>query len=439
MRVKSFLAWPSLVVALSVPCLMDCAAAKEATAAASGCDELNGGADAVAKLDIDVKLKAFVSATADLQTVATTIKADVKGACAGFATDLGVTDTWTALGDTDDAISNAMKTGACDQVSAKIDAILKANAMATATLTVSGGQCTVDADFQASCEGSCQADVMCKEGDVTVRCDPAQLTGQCSGTCNAMAVCEGSAMVQADCTGSCEADCTGACSGQVTGTVMGGCTGMCEGKCDGTATPAGGMANCAGTCEGKCTMPAATAMCTGKCEASCKGKCSGNCKVDATAMVNCGANVNCKGGCSVMYTAPKCETELTPPTCMGDASCQASCKSSGELKATCSPPSAKFVITGTADADLVKLQASVEKNLPAIWLAAQTQGKLAVKAAGNVVATGAAAVSVAGSLGGKAIACAGASVSAAAKASASVNVSVQASASVSTSCSGGTT
>src|SRR5260370_1976641 len=97
MSVKTFLGWPSLVLALSVPCLMDCAAAKEATAAASGCDELNGGAAAVGKLEIDAKLKAFVSATADLQTVATKIKGDVKAACVGFATDLRVMDTCTAL------------------------------------------------------------------------------------------------------------------------------------------------------------------------------------------------------------------------------------------------------------------------------------------------------------------------------------------------------
>ena len=426
------------MLALSLPGLMDCAAAKEAGELAGGCDELNGGVDAVGKLDIDVKLKAFVSATAELQSVAVKIKGEVKAACVAIATDLGATDTWTSLGDSDDAISNTMKTGACDQASVNIDAILKANATVTATLIVSGGQCTVDANFQASCEGSCKADVTCTEPDITVRCDPGQLSGQCSGTCNAMAVCEGSATVQADCQGTCEAECTGTCSGACTGTVTGGCMGTCEGKCDGVATPAGGMANCAGMCEGKCSALSATAMCSGRCEASCKGKCSGNCKLDAMAMVNCGASVSCKGGCSVTYTAPKCEADLKPPMCTGDASCQASCKSSGELRATCTPPTVKLVVTGTS-ADIVKLQTTIEKNLPAIWAAAKADGQLALKAAGNVVATGAAAVSAAGSFGGKAIACAGASVTAAAKASASVNVSVQASVSVSGSASGGTT
>ncbi len=429
MRLKTLWVGPIMVFGLSLPCLMDCS---DAADLASGCDEINGGASAVAQLDIDAKLKAFISATADLKTIADRIKVDVKAACIDMSTKLGATDTWTALGDGDDAISNAMKTGACDQANAKITAILSANSTANATLIVSGGQCTVDANLQAMCEASCKADVSCTEPDVTVRCDPGQLTGECSANCNASAYCEGSATVAANCQGTCEAECTGTCSGACTGTVTGGCSGTCEGTCDGVATPAGGMANCAGTCEGKCSTLAATASCKGKCAASCNGKCTGNCKLDATAMVNCGAMVNCKGGCSVMYTAPKCETELTPPMCMGDASCQGSCSSRAEVNATCTPPTAEFIFTGTSP-DLDMLKAALEANMPKVWLAFKTEGPLAVKAAANVVTAGTAAAQAAGSFGGKAVACATASVTAAAKASASVNVSVQASASVSTS------
>jgi hypothetical protein len=426
--------------AVSVSGMGGCAAAKQAQDLASGCDELNGGDSAIAGLSIDAKFKAFVQATADLQAVAVRVKGDVKAACADLATKLGGTDSWTALGDSDDAISNSMKTGACDVASAKIDATLKANAMVTATLTVSGGQCSVNADVQAQCEGSCKADVSCMEPEITARCDPGQLSGQCSGTCNAMATCEGSATVQADCQGSCEATCTGTCTGACTGTVTGGCMGMCDGKCDGMATPAGGMANCMGTCEGKCTQPAATAMCSGKCEASCKGKCSGNCKLDADAMVMCGANVSCKGGCSVMYTAPKCEAELKPPMCMGDANCQASCSGRASLKAECTPPTVVFTFTGDGDATaLATLKAAIEADLPKIVLVAKTEGKLLGDAAAKVAATGSASLQAVGSLGGKALACIQASAAASVKASASVSVSVQASASVSGSASGGTT
>ncbi len=427
MRLKTLWVGPTLVLGLSLPCLMDCS---DAADLASGCDELNGGAEAVAKLDVDAKLKTFITATADLKTIADRIKADVKTACVGMSTSLGLMDTWTALGDSDDAISNPNKTGACDQASVKIQAIMAANPSANATLIVSGGQCTVDANLQAMCEATCKSDVMCTEPDITVRCEPGQLTGECSANCNANAFCEGSAMVAANCMGACEAECQGTCNGSCTGTITGGCSGTCEGKCDGVATPAGGMANCTGTCEGKCSMPAATASCRGKCAASCNGKCTGNCKLDSTAMVNCGAMVNCKGGCSVMYTAPKCETELTPAMCSGDVSCQGSCTSRAEVNATCTPPSAQFIFT-TSSPDLDLLKAALEANMPKIWLAFKTEGPLAVKAAAHVVTAGTAAAQAAGSFGGKAVACATASVTAAASASASVNVSFQASASVS--------
>jgi hypothetical protein len=433
MRVKTLVAWPILILGLSLPTLMDCSAAKDAADLASGCDELNQGPTAVASLSIDAKLKAFVQATADLQVVAGEIKADVKTACVNMATSLGVADTWTALGDADGAIHNDMGTGACDAASAKITAILNANANANATVIVSAGECTVNADVQAECEGSCKSNIMCTEPDVTVRCDPGQLTGQCDAMCNASAVCEGSVDVRATCKGTCSAECTGSCTGSCTGTITGGCSGMCDGKCDGVATPAGGMANCAGMCEGKCSALSATAMCTGQCSATCDGKCAGECKLDAMSSINCGAMVNCKGGCSVAYKAPKCEATLKPPMCTGDASCQASCSGRAELKAECKPATVKFIFTGDS-ADLVTLKTAIETNLPKIWLAAKTRGPIAAAAATRVVNAGAAAASAAATFGGKAIACVGAAASATVSASASVSVSVQASASVSTSC-----
>ena len=41
---------------------------------ASGCDEFNQGAQATASVDMDVNVKAFVQASADLQAVAARIK-----------------------------------------------------------------------------------------------------------------------------------------------------------------------------------------------------------------------------------------------------------------------------------------------------------------------------------------------------------------------------
>jgi len=427
MRLKKLLTWPTLVVGLSLPALMDCSDAADAV---SGCNELEAGGTAVANLSIDAKFKAFVEAAADLKAVATTMKTEVKTSCANIATGLGEMDTWTAMGDTDNAVTTA-----CTAASTKIKAILDANATAQATITVSGGQCTVAADAQFMCEAACKSDIMCTEPMLDVRCQPGELSAMCDAECKGSATCEGNATVSAECQGSCEAECTGTCSGACSGTIMGGCTGMCTGKCDGMATPAGGMANCAGVCEGKCTQPAATATCTGKCEASCKGKCNGNCKLDASANIKCGAMVSCKGGCTTTYKEPKCTGELTPAMCSGDASCNASCSGRAEVKATCTKPTVKVVYSASSD-DLVKLKTVLEANLPGIWLAAKTQGQLALKASGKVAATGQAAITGAANASGKAIACVAAAAQASVQASASVNVSVMASASVSTSAGG---
>ncbi len=156
-------------------------------------------------------------------------------------------------------------------------------------------------------------------------------------------------------------------------------------------------------------------------------------------MVNCGANVNCRGGCSVAYKAPKCETTVTPPMCKVSQTCQASCTSNVEAKAVCTPPSVSLECDGTVSADVQAVVDTVKKNLPPIILLVQTQGKLVVDAANQVVATGKVVADQVTSLGGKAIACAGKAVQADADASASLSVSVQASASVSGSCKGPTT
>jgi hypothetical protein len=426
MRLKKLLTWPTLVAGLALPVLMNCSDAADAL---EGCNELDNPS-AVGNLSIDAKFKAFVTAAADLKVVAKNMSTEVRTSCAGIATALGAEDTWTSKGETDAAV-----TAACTAASAKIDAILQANANAQATITVSGGQCTVEADAQFQCEGQCKSDIMCTEPMVEGRCDPGQLSAVCDAECKGSATCEGTATVAAECQGTCEAECTGTCSGACSGTITGGCTGMCTGTCDGMATPAGGMANCAGKCEGKCTQPAASATCTGKCEASCKGKCNGNCKLEANANIKCGAMVSCKGGCTTTYTAPKCRAELTPPKCSGDATCQASCSGRAEVNAKCTKPSVKVVYSGSTD-DLVKLKTALETHLPGIWLAAKTQGDLALKAAEKVAATGKVAVSGIGSAGGKALACMTAAAQASASASVSVSVNVQASASVSGSAGG---
>jgi hypothetical protein len=435
MRLINHSALPWIIVVAAVPVMGSCALKNDIQGAASGCDEFQSGGQAVAELNIDTKVRAFAQASSELRDLGNGIKADVKLACVNIAKDLGETDRWSG-DDADSALSNADKTGACDVAASRIDAIMTASIQSGASfaLEVSGGQCAVDAEAQANCETACKTDVTCTEATMEVRCPPAELSVQCDAECKAEAVCQGHADAEANCMGKCESECAGTCSGELRGTTVGGCTGMCEGKCDGAVTPSGGMANCAGTCEGRCTQPHPAAMCHGKCASSCNGKCKGECKLDTAVSMNCGAGVSCKGGCTGTQTQPKCETELIAPVCTGDTNCQTSCSAQASAKVICTPLTVTLVFNVENTGDLTTLKTTIEANLPAILLTTKTKGPLAVRALEKVAATGRAVVDASGSLGGKAIACAGTAAEASIRASASMSASVSASASVSSSC-----
>jgi hypothetical protein len=361
--------------------------------ATSGCDEFDQGASSVAALSIDGDTRAFVTASVNLAAIAADAETKVLAACEGIDADLSVTDTWSAL-KSDGGSSDKATAEACSQAAAKIKATLEGDASAGCALVISRGYCYVDEEAQVKCESTCTGMTTCMAGDITTLCTPAELTGECDGSCKAGACCEGSASAEATCQGACEADCTG----------------MCD------ATPCHGT-HCAGTCAGTC---------------------SGQCTVAASATVNCGAMVNCRGGCSVAYKAPQCETTVTPPSCKVSKTCESSCTSSVEANAKCTPPGASLECNGAVSADLQLVIDTVKKNLPSIILLVQTQGKLVQDAASQVVTTGQVVANQVTSLGGKAIACAGKAVKADADASASLNVSVMASASVSGSCGGPT-
>jgi len=377
-----------------------CSAASEARSAltnveqaTSGCDEFDQGESAVAKLSIDGETKAFVTASVNLAAVAVQAERSVLAACKAIDSDLGVTDTWSAMKG-DGGSSDAETAEACKQAANKIKTVLEGNASAGCALVISRGYCFVDEQAQVSCESMCTGMTTCMPGDITTLCSPAELTGECDGECKAGAACEGSATAEAQCQGACEADCNGMCDGNA-----------CQRR------------HCAGTCEGTCT---------------------GQCTLAASAQVNCGAAVDCRGGCNVAYKAPKCETTVTPPSCKVTKTCESSCTSDVEAKAQCTPPGASLECNGTVSADLQAVVDTVKKNMPSIILLVQTQGKLVLDAANQVVTTGKVVADQVTSLGGQAIACAGKAVQADADASASLNVSVQASTNVSGACGGPT-
>jgi hypothetical protein len=407
-------------------------AANNVAGAASGCDEFAGGSQSIAALQIDATTKQFLVASSDFVGIVSSMETSVYTACKQIDTDLGVTDTWSAKPKLDDQVTEA-----CTQASAKITAILNegVSVQAACYLSVSGGGCQVDANVEASCEAQCTGMASCTPPDVTVTCDPGQLSVECSGTCNAMATCEGTVTAAAQCQGSCSADCSGECDVTATAPKVhceGTCGGHCTGTCDGTA--ANGT-TCAGTCNGTCD---ATCTYTGgvsaRCDGSCKGTCTGDCKLDANANVMCGANVRCKGGCTGTATYPQCEGTIKPAMCSSDVNCQASCQGHAEAKATCTPPTVVLKCDANATPDMVKLVATLEANMPVILQVVDTQGPIAADAAVNVGKAGLALGNAAGSIGGKGLVCAVTAASAAGTASASLNVSVMVSVSVSASC-----
>lgn len=402
------------------------------------CDEFGRGSDAVASASLDKNVKAYVVAVADLRSLGATIRGDVKAACVNICRDLGEEDRWSS-DNSDDSISNAAKTGACDVAAAKVDAILTAGSTASANiaLQITGGQCEVAADAQAQCEETCKTDVNCTEATIEKRCEPAQLVVECAAECKGEATCQGRADVAANCMGKCQSECVGKCAGECNGTTTGGCAGSCEGKCDGEKTAPGGKADCE-KCEGKCSNCKPEANCQGKCASSCNGKCKGECKLDANANVNCGESVKCKGGCTGTYTAPACETELIPPVCTGDTTCQVSCSAQASAKAKCNPTSITFVANLDATTDMSKLKATLETNLPVLMQTATTKGQLAARANEKVSKAGDAALSLSTRLDTKTIACAKVAVDASSKAKASLNIALQASVSITATCTGKT-
>jgi hypothetical protein len=370
--------------------------------ATQGCPEFQVGGNVNVSADVDVRVHGFMQACSDLGEVAKTAKGAVMTACSGIAKDLGAQDTWTALGDSDDAISNGNGTGACDAAKAKIQAIMTANANAGFALIVSRPPCVPDFKAEASCEASCQAQQTCDPGTVETRCDPGKLSVVCQNNCAAQGCCEGRADVKANCEGSCEAECDGQCSG------------MCTDD------------------SGHQTMN--DPSCHGKCSAHCSGTCSGRCTIDASAGVQCGANVTCEGGCTGSFTQPTCETVVNPPKCTIDATCLDSCQTMAVAHAVCDPPTVKLEADASVSADVAKLVATIDTNLPPLIQTAEREAHFASNLVANVSASGQAVLQAAGDLNGKSLACASAAGSSLQTTASALNVSTAAGAAVTQEC-----
>jgi hypothetical protein len=291
------------------------------------------------------KLKAATAAAVEIKAFADGIDADLKVACGNMAKDLGQN------GDYKDGKA------ACDAAIKGIGEVkAKLGAGAKLALAVQEPRCEADIAAYSDCGAKC--DVKATGPQAKVECEPGKLSGKCD------AQCEGSCDVEAG------AKCEGSCSGSCDAEVHASCSGKCNGKCDGK--PSSG-ASCAGTCDGKCEG--------GTIKGECKGKCGGSCQMKAKAK----CEGTCTGGCSAEMKAPKCTGEMKAPHISAD--CKAHCDASMSAKMTCTPAKVGLAISGAADAALAaKLQATVDKNFPALLKVAVGIGERGAKVAGSAQA-----------------------------------------------------
>jgi hypothetical protein len=357
-----------------------------------GCEEFTASGNWGANADVDIQLRAFMSAAGSFSELGGKMVAEVTTACEGIATATKQdASTWQSKE------GNDRVTAACNAAKAGIEATLQANASAELVVLVEGGRCEASLDAAAQCNARCDVSGQCTPGQLEASCEPGQLAGECT------------------------AECSGECTAEAGATVQ--CTGRCSAICE-------------GDCAGNCSATGAGGKCAGRCDGTCSGTCSGSCEVEAGASVQCSGS--CKGTCSVELQAPRCEGKVTPPECNVDADCAASCQAEVQAEASCTPPKVTIEFVGGSNAqDLLDLAAALEQHMPTLLVNSIERGQAAVESVQILVDVGG-NLEGAATASAKAVSCTAAAVSAAARASAQVNVSVEASVSVSGSASGST-
>ncbi len=232
------------------------------------CPELQGGAmNATFEADAraNATIRAFVTASGDLQGIAAKAEAEVGAACERMGHDLGVPPEQMAPRQNEGRVA-----AACNAVSAKIDAILHTGVSASLKADVTPPKCEVHAEAEAQCKGACAVNV--DPGYVKAHCEPGHLYGRCEGTCSGQ------------CAGTCNGECQGQCAGQGQAgaggaAAAGHCAGQCNGTCKGT---------CSADCHGACTVDFKEPKCDVAVKApSADGHCEGSCKAHAELTAHC--------------------------------------------------------------------------------------------------------------------------------------------------------
>lgn len=405
---------PAVVLGLASPMLVNCGSLPGVPGLPDvNCKGLETGDFADLKVSggaqVEGKVKGFLSAAFDLNKIVVDMETNLIASCGALGKELGMDEK--DLKAEPDGGEGGKKV--CAAVAAKIDATLKASAGVKLSLEIGEPKCYANVKAMTACFGSCGSPI--SGGELEASCQGGEISGKCEGECKGGCTVEAGAA----CSGTCSASCSGKCDAGFKGT----CGGKCDGKCDGKNSKAA----CKGTCEGKCDAEA---------EGSCTGTCDGSCSASCTAKAGAKCEGSCSGGCSVEVKEPECSGNFVPPKV--DPSCQLQCAARGIASARCEPPTVKVKVEGKASADVEKLVAALQVAFPKI-------AGIQIRAAKDLVATGAAVVKagvevkdVAVSAGMSAGVCITKAVAMSASASASIDVNVSASASVGGSASGGT-
>lgn len=399
---------PVAALVLASPMLMNCSALN-----ALGVENPDCGAEFDAgdfsKTKADASLKGFLDASAQFNKAVNKVEVDLVGMCRELGKAIGVPDADMAGEPNGDG---EVGKKACGAVSAKISAMIKANADASIVVTVGAPSCGASLETMMDCWKNCGSPI--EPGKLEAGCEGGHLSGECSAKCEGSCTVEGSAECKGTCGGSCEGSCKADFRGQ--------CGGKCDGKCDGKDSKG---AECKGTCEGSCDVKA-----KGVCGGSCEGKCDASCKMDVQAE----CKGTCEGKCSVDFKAPKCDVEFKPPKVSID--CQAKCAVDAAAHIECTPPTVKVVAKGKVTTELDTLVLALQKHLPKIMKIGVGTAKALINSSGQLVTKVGGLVEGAASLGIHTAGCVGFAAKALGEVKGKLEASVDVSVSVSASASG---
>jgi hypothetical protein len=397
MNVRNGLYTTSFVLLAAAPACIS--ADSKVLDVSEGCDEYDK--DSLESLEIDADAKAFITATADIDSATVRVSEHVFTACSGIAQDLGLADSWSTLGTLKDKISNSNGSGACDAVGRELEARVSGSELA-ARISVAEGECHVDFEKQKACEAGCEANPVCQPGDAVTRCEPGKLSAYCEGSCEAQATCVGTVSVAANCEGEC----------------MARCNGECRGTCyreDGSVTEN-------------------DAACVGKCSGEFVGSCFGQCRVTKSVGVDCGSSVRCRGGCRGEISQPTCTTEYLPPTCEVDTACYETCTARAVEEAACDPTQVTVLLDTSGNPELTPVAKTLEKHLSIFYDTANSEGLLIKSASERMADAGDVLLDKVKDLDGKSIACVSKATSALSESVKTLDVSVKASLEIKTAC-----